>query len=220
MTNRKNTLALISLLAGVLCLLYYVTLQGKISTDYFFTSPEIMRPEFFSYVICAIALLQAGISGLSTCNGFMRKVSYIAALFMCVISCVLTPTALISYFAVVISLVNVIVQFADKSPDKKLFFVYGKGSIYIVFDTVRPSYESVAALHEQKRALNRKNLETPENGESENRKTVKEEKVKHSDKPVQSARVKRLKKIKKPIGYAISPNGKRYRKKLRKKRAG
>ena len=199
MKNKKNILAVIALISGLVCLCYYFATKNAYSISIRpFTFPSFLI-NYNIVLINAIALMLYGILGIATTSRWAKVLFSAVAVCTGAAACTISPSLIIMYFFAGISLISLLVQIIDNSPEKKLFFVYEKGDILMIFDTKRPSYKEVyERVHKKKY--------TP----SAN--TSKTETKKKPNRPKKAKPLGR-----KYTGYAISPKSKNYRKKAKKK---
>ena len=148
-------------------------------------------------MLSAVSMIISGCTGLLSRNRIVRLILYFVSLAITVISAVISPTDYIAYMTLAVSLINLLVQLLDKSPDKRVYLVMRKGDMLLTLAQSRPSYFEALA---EKSDLSASELE--------HRKLADEK---------QKAVSHRAKKIKNATGYAISPNAKNYRKKAKRK---
>ena len=196
MKNKKNILAVIALISGIVCLCYYLATKNAYLINIRpFTFPSFLI-NYNIVLINAVALMLYGIIGIATTSRWAKVLFSAVAVCTGAAACTIYPDLVIMYFFAGIALISLLVQILDNSPEKKLFFVYENGDILMTFDTKRPSYKEVFERVHKKEYTPSAN----------------------TDKSKKSNRPKKAKPLgKKYTGYAISPKSKNYRKKAKKK---
>ena len=189
MRNKKTIMAVIALLTGVFSAICYTVIDNTIFSNFFSSSNSVA-------VAASTALVISGIVGLFAKNGAIRIILYSAATAVCIMMCIVKFNEWVAYVTALIGLLAMLVQILDSEPNKRIFFVHGNGNMHFVLKEARPTYESVEKELAEKKIHKEKAREERKN------------------KPEKSVRKNSKKRY---TGYAISPNGRNYSKKRKKK---
>ncbi len=138
--NKKNVLACICAIAGVILLIYSIF---SANSDLKLISNGMLKSTVL-LPITAVLMLISGIIGICVNSRWLRGSMYILATIAAIGAlCVNLNGFFTAYPAVIISTIALIVHFIDKSPEKKLFFVKKDNDIQLAFSETRPRYEDI-----------------------------------------------------------------------------
>lgn len=200
MKNNKVYTSILSLITGIVCIIYFSTLSMSVSFSSFFTTPATLVPEYIIFPICALALIVSGLFGILSLSKMLKVIFDCVAVVSAAIAISVSESILIFIPILIIAVIKLLVQILDRNPEKQLFLVMNKPDFFLVFDTKRPTFKEVCE---------RKHITIPE-------RQPKEEKPSKQKKTATVKAAKR-EKSKKYTGYAISPKARNYRKKAKKK---
>lgn len=199
--NKKNVLACICALAGVILLIYCIfSLNSglKLISNGMLKSTVLLP-------VTAVLMIISGIIGICVSSRRLRGSMYILTVIAAIGAlCVNLNGFFTAYPAVIISTITLIVHFMDKSPEKKLFFVKKGNDIQLAFSETRPRYEDIV---KDKKAKTAKKVDSKP---SRREQTAKSQ--------ITYEKPSRVKKKAKPHAgrFAKAPNGKNF--KYKKKR--
>lgn len=202
--NKKNVLACICALAGVILLIYCIfSLNSglKLISNGMLKSTVLLP-------VTAVFMLVSGIIGICVSSRRLRGSMYILTVIAAIGAlCVNLNGFFTAYPAVIISAIALIVHFMDKSPEKKLFFVQKDNDIQLAFSETRPRYEDIVKDKKNKKAKTAKKVDS--------KPSLREQTAKSR---ITYERPSRVKKKAKPHAgrFAKAPNGKNF--KYKKKR--
>ena len=213
MKRQKNIMAILTLIAGILCVIYYFfAFPGSGFGGSIITVPKLLNVSAVMLMVDAVMFIIAGLFGIFTTARTSRIILYSVMLAFSVITAFITPALFYAYPLIIVALAALIIQIVDKSPETRLFVVVEKGDILMTFDNRRPTYKKV---YSERHSIPYDAADDAELIERFN----KAETVKPQESRRSAARTanRRTRKINKRTGYAISPKSRNYRKNLKRK---
>lgn len=157
MKNKKNVLACICALAGVILLIYCIF---SINSGLKLVSNGMLKSTVL-LPVTAVFMLVSGIIGICVNSRSLRGSMYIITVIAAIGAlCVNLNGFFTAYPAFIISVIALIVHFIDKSPEKKLFFVKKDNDIQLAFSETRPKYEDIVKDKKDKKAKTDKKVDS------------------------------------------------------------